>query len=82
LAHHYSSNYKQCIHCDQWRKIIDFVSVQGIANLYPNDFEDGDTVLMNGSFHKFNKYLNKHPIDPNDPILKDCTIIKPCLNEG
>ena len=83
--------YKNWIHCDQGRKVRYFANVQGILNLYPNGPADGGTVLMSGSHTRFSEYFDRHPtegisgfcrVDPLDPCLKGCQIVKPCVEEG
>lgn len=91
LTNKYQANFKNWMHCDQGRTVTHFACVQGIVNLYENGPEDGGTILMNNSASKFTEYLEAHPIDGisaffpidhTDPILNDCTIIKPCLKAG
>jgi len=89
----YGKEYKtkHWMHCDQGRDITHFACVQGVVNLFENGPLDGGTILVSGAQHKFVEYINKHPvdgigrlfpIDPFDPILKDCQIVKPCLKPG
>ena len=86
-----SKYYKQWMHCDQGKIWPQFACVQGVVNLYDNGSNDGGTLLMSGSHLKFKEYFDAHPIDginsfnpidPLDPILKDCPIYKPCLKAG
>jgi ectoine hydroxylase-related dioxygenase (phytanoyl-CoA dioxygenase family) len=79
------------MHSDQGRIVSHFACVQGAVNLYSNESEDGGTLLMQGSHSKFSEYCASHPIDgikaffpidPEDSLLADCPVIKPCLNEG
>jgi len=83
--------YKQWIHCDQGRKIRNFACVQGILNLFPNGPADGGTILLSGSHTRFSDYFDRHPtdglagfcpVDPLDPSLRGCQVVKPCLEEG
>lgn len=85
------NKHRQWMHCDQGRIAVHMANVQGVVNLFPNGENDGGTLLMSGSHLRFSQYLERHPvdgispffpIDPEDPILSDCPVVKPCLEEG
>ena len=91
LSRNNSGGYKQWMHCDQGRRATYLANVQGAVNLFPNGPEDGGTLLISGSHNKFTDYIERHPvdgitaffpIDPEDSVLADCPVVKPCLEEG
>jgi hypothetical protein len=85
-----NTSFKQWIHCDQPRTVMNFASVQGIVNFEENGPEDGGLVLVEGSHHVFSDYMKKHPSggitwepsDMNDPLLATLPLIKICAPPG
>lgn len=91
LTNRNAGKYRQWMHCDQGRIATHLANIQGVVNLFPNGPEDGGTLLMSGSHLQFSRYLERHPIDgitaffpidPEDPTLSHCPVVKPCLEEG
>lgn len=92
LPHKSSSKNKSWIHCDQSRYHGDFLRcVQGLVNLRENGPDDGGLLLLEGSQHHFNGYLQRHilegfsahyNLDLNDEGLKQCRPIKICAPAG
>ncbi len=89
----YSEDNKQeyWVHCDQNRYYNGFRCIQGIVNLLDNGPNDGGLLLLQGSQHIYDKYLNKYPlvghssqfmIDLNDEDVKNCEPIKICAPAG
>lgn len=64
--------------------------IQGLVNIRDNGPEDGGLLLMEGSQHFFDEYMERHPIDGfgfcpadmDDIHLKQCRPIKICAKAG
>ena len=85
-----NTSFKQWVHVDQHRSMRSFCSVQGIVNFQDNGPEDGGLVLVEGSQHIFNEYMDRHPSegliwspsDMTDPLLSTRPLIKICAPPG
>ena len=83
---------KSWIHCDQSRYHGNNLScIQGLVNLQENGPDDGGLLLLEGSQHHFEGYLNRHllegfsahfKLDMGDPGLSSCRPIKICAPAG
>jgi len=84
------SKSKQWYHHDTTRDFPGFCCVQGVVNFVENGFEDGGLVLLEGSKHVYNEYMEKHPTygfvwqpcDMSDPLLSNLKHIKICAPAG